>query len=68
MPLALGSQNVTRRPRGGRNGGFDLAGKFGGVDQRGRAGIVDHESVTARRSSVLSGTGTIPALIAPQNR
>ena len=47
MPFAFGAQNVTRRPRGGGNGRFNLAGKFGRVDDRGRAGIVDHEGVTA---------------------
>ena len=47
LPFALGAQNVTWRPRGGRNGRFDLAGKFRGVDDRGRAEIVDHESVAA---------------------
>jgi hypothetical protein len=47
LPFALGTQNITWRPRGGGNGRLNLAGKFGRVDDRGCAGIVDHESVAA---------------------
>ena len=48
LPFALGTKHAARRPRGGRNGGFDLTGIFRRVDKRGRGGIVDHERVAAR--------------------